>query len=63
MKFTASQKRAIKRVCEDYDFDDTKEIREFLREQYGDCFDANWFTGDNEEFCYAELSKAVSLAY
>lgn len=63
MKFTATQKRAIKRICEDYDFFDAVEIRQFLRDEYGDCFDGNWFTSNNEQECYNELAKAVSLGY
>lgn len=59
MKFSKEQKRAIKRICEDYDFEDLKELKEYLKDEYGDDFDADWFTGQTEEECYEELRKVV----
>lgn len=58
---TKEQKKAIKRICEDYDFENLKELREYLRDTYGDTLDEYWFNGNTEEECYAELEKVVSF--
>ncbi len=58
---TKEQRKAIKRICEDYDFEDTKELKEWLKDNYGDTLDKDWFIGDSEEDCYAELKSVVSL--
>lgn len=59
-KFTKNQKDAIKRICEEYDFEDWKEIRAWLRENYGDTFDGDWFENDNYKDCYNELARKVA---
>lgn len=61
MKFTAEQKKAIKRICNDYDFEDVKELRSWLKEEYGDTLDGDWFSGKTEEECYQELEQVVAI--
>lgn len=59
---TKELKKAIKRICEDYDFEDYKEIKEYARDMYGDRIDDYWYENINdEESCYKELERAVSL--
>lgn len=58
---TREQKNAIKRICEEYDFENTKELKEWLKDNYGDTLDKDWFSGSTEEECYAELVRVVSL--
>lgn len=60
MKFTKNQKEAIKQICKEYDFEDAKEIRAWLRENYGDKFDGDWFRGESVKDCYCELARAVA---
>lgn len=59
MKFTKEQKKAIKKICGDYDFENVQELRRYLKDNYGDDFDALWFNGKTEEECYKELEKVV----
>jgi len=54
------QKKAIKRICKDYDFEDYKELKQYLKEDYGDTLDQYWFDGQDEETCYQELNKLLS---
>ena len=61
MKFTKEQKQAIKRICQDYDFENAKELREYLRDRYDDKLDYYWFSETTEEGCYKELEKVVRL--
>ena len=58
---TKEMKKAIKRICEDYDFEDAKELKVWMKENYGDTLDEDWFTGSTEEECYAELERLVDL--
>lgn len=58
---TKAQRNAIKRICEDYDFENLKELREYLKDSYGDKLDEYWFSGTTEDECYKELEKVVSL--
>ena len=55
------QKRAIKRICADYDFENTKELKEWLKEQYGDELDEYWFRGSTEQDCYEELKEIIEI--
>lgn len=57
--FTVEQKKAIKRICSDFDFEDVKELRSYLRDSYGDIFDADWFSGKTESECYSELERVL----
>lgn len=56
---TREQKKAIKRICEEYDFEDAKELRAWMKDMYGDTLDEYWFEGSTEEECYAELDRVV----
>lgn len=58
---TKEQKKAIKRICADYDFEDAKELKEWLKENYGDTLDEYWFSGNTEEDCYTELERVVKI--
>ena len=55
------QKKAIKRICADYDFDNLKELKTYLKDVYGDTLDEYWFTSTTENGCYEELERVVSL--
>ena len=46
--FTKEQKRAIDRICREYDFEDVRELRFFMREEYGDEFEEINFSSDRE---------------
>lgn len=59
MRFTKEQKQAIKRICQDYDFENVKELKEYLRDSYGDILDYYWFRETSIEGCYKELEKVV----
>lgn len=59
MKFTKEQKQAIKRICQDYDFENVKELKEYLKDRYDDKLDYYWFRETTEEGCYNELEKVV----
>jgi hypothetical protein len=58
---TKVQKKAIKRICADYDFENTKELKEYLKDSFGDTLDEYWFNGSTEEECYAELERVVRI--
>ena len=58
---TKEQKKAIKRICEEFGFDDAKELKDWLKDNYGDELDKYWFNGNTEEECYKELEKVVSF--
>lgn len=57
--FTKEQKRAIDRICREYDFEDVRELRFFMREKYGDEFEEINFSSDREKDCYEELAESV----
>ena len=59
---TKGQRAAIKRICEDYDFENLKEIREFMRSNYGDPLDLELWS-DTEEGLYNELAPMVGLSF
>ena len=56
---TQEQKRAIKRICEENDFEDVKELKAWMKDMYGDTLDNYWFEGTTEDECYAELDRVV----
>ena len=56
---TKEQKRAIKRICEEYGFEDIRELRDWLYDNYGDRFDEYWFDGTTEQECYEELERVM----
>lgn len=55
---TREQRKAIKRICEDYDFDDLKELREYMRDQYGDPLDLELWD-KTEDGLYSEIEKLI----
>lgn len=56
---TKEQRKAIKRICNDYDFESLRELKEWMKDQYGDTLDEYWFTAKTEEECYEELEKIM----
>lgn len=58
VKMTKGQRKAIKRICEDYDFDDIKELREYMRDNYGDLLDLDLWD-KTEDGLYDEISKFI----
>lgn len=57
--FTRGQKRAVNRICKEYDFKDVDELRFFMKEEYGDEFEEIIFSSDNEKDCYENLTDSV----
>lgn len=57
------QKKAIKRICSDYDFKNLSELKVWMRDNYGDILDTDWFDSDTEEGCYQELVKRVEMNF
>lgn len=55
---TREQRKAIKRICEDFDFDDLKELREYMRDQYGDPLDLELWD-KTEDGLYSEIEKLI----
>lgn len=53
---TKEQRKAIKRICNDFDFEDIKELREYFRENYGDPLDFDLWD-KTEEGLYKEISR------
>lgn len=56
---TKEQRRAIKRICRDYDFENFKELKDWVKETYGDTLNFEWFTEKTEEACYEELEAIM----
>ena len=57
---TKEAKRAVKRFCEDYDFENLKEIKEYAKDMTGDIIDEFWFSDLNdEERCYKDLEELI----
>ena len=55
---TKGQRKAIKRICEDYDFDDIKELRQYMRDNYGDSLDLDLWD-KTEDGLYDEIAKFI----
>ena len=55
---TKEQRKAIKRICADYDFEDLKELREWFKEFYGDNLDLDLWD-KTEDGLYDEISKMI----
>lgn len=55
---TKQQRKAIKRICEDYDFDDIKELREYMRDNYGDSLDLELWD-KTEDGLYNEIARFI----
>lgn len=61
MKLTKEQRQAIKRICKDYDFENIKELKSYMKEMSEDKLDYYWFEGKTEEECYKELAHYFDL--
>ena len=55
---TKEQRKAIKRICEDYDFEDIKELREYMRDNYDDPLDLDLWD-KTEDGLYNDLAKFI----
>lgn len=55
---TKEQRKAIKRICADYDFEDLKELREWFKDFYGDNLDLDLWD-KTEDGLYEEISKMI----
>ena len=55
---TKEQRKAIKRICADYDFEDIKELREWFKDFYGDNLDLDLWD-KTEDGLYEEISKMI----
>ena len=55
---TKEQRKAIKRICADYDFEDLKELREWFNDFYGDNLDLDLWD-KTEDGLYDEISKMI----
>ena len=55
---TKEQRKAIKRICADYDFEDLKELREWFKDFYGDTLDLDLWD-KTEDGLYNEISKMI----
>ena len=52
------QRKAIKRICADYDFEDLKELREWFKDFYGDNLDLDLWD-KTEDGLYNEITKMI----
>lgn len=55
---TKEQRKAIKRICAEYDFEDLKELREWFKDFYGDNLDLDLWD-KTEDGLYEEITKMV----
>ena len=55
---TKEQRKAIKRICADYDFEDPKELREWFKDFYGDNLDLDLWD-KTEDGLYNEITKMI----
>lgn len=55
---TKGQRKAIARICIDYDFDDIKELRKYMRDNYGDPLDLDLWD-KTENGLYNEIAKFI----
>lgn len=55
---TKEQRKAIKRICADYDFEDLKELREWFNDFYGDNLDLDLWD-KTEDGLYNEITKMI----
>lgn len=55
---TKEQRKAIKRICADYDFEDLKELREGFKDFYGDNLDLDLWD-KTEDGLYSEIAKMI----
>lgn len=55
---TKWQRNAIKRICEDYDFENINELRQYMKSNYGDPLDLDLWD-KTEEGLYDEISRLI----
>ena len=55
---TKEQRKAIKRICEDFDFENLKELCEYMRDRFGDPLDLDLWE-KTEKGLYDELAKLL----
>lgn len=55
---TKAQRKAIKRICNDYDFIDIRELREYMKFYYDDPLDLDLWD-KTEEGLYNEISQFI----
>lgn len=55
---TKEQRKAVKRICEDYDFEDIKELRQYMKSNYEDPLDLDLWD-KTEEGLYKEISRLI----
>ena len=55
---TKGQRKAIKRICEDYDFENIKELRQYMKSNYDDTLDLDLWD-KTEEGLYDEISRLI----
>ena len=55
---TKGQRKAIKRICEDYDFENIKELRQYMKSNYDDSLDLDLWE-KTEEGLYDEISRLI----
>ena len=55
---TKEQRKAIKRICADYNFEDLKELREWFKDFYGDNLDLDLWD-KTEDGLYEEIAKMI----
>ena len=53
---TKEQRKAIKRICADFGFDDYKELKEYFKDFFGDPLDLDLWD-KTEDGLYNELTK------
>jgi hypothetical protein len=59
MKLTNGQKQAIKKICNDFDFENYKELKAYLKDMWGDILDYYWFSSETFENSYRELEQLL----
>ena len=55
---TKEQRKAIKRICKNFDFENLKELREYMRDCFGDPLDLELWC-KTEEGLYNELEQLL----
>ena len=55
---TKEQRKAIKRICADYDFEDLKELREWFNDFYDDNLNLDLWD-KTEDGLYEEIAKMI----
>ncbi len=57
---TKEQKKAIKRICNEYDFQNLKELRQYIKDVFDDPFDLDLWS-KTEEGLYSEVIKLFEM--